>query len=203
MLSLVMCLSLLPMSVFAATGEDDGHICDVPGSYCLVCDVAKKINALPTASEITVDNAAAVTEQIHTIDRIKGNLTDREYNELLTLIEHGDDGSGYGLDVPTRYMQAVTKIRSLTGGGSLYITKAFRSEAGSVVNTQNAVVQLRITGVDDTTYSQDVTLFTLPVQTNILNLGPITGSAEFMSTTLFYSANADANGWTYDIVRYG
>lgn len=79
---------------------------------CLVCEVAGMINALPEANEIAESNATAVIEQIHAIDRIKGGLSDEQYDELLQWVETGENGSGQGLDVPKRYVDAVAAIQN-------------------------------------------------------------------------------------------
>ena len=121
-LSLVMMLGLAVVSAAAVDANGD-HVCD--STPCLVCDIAAKINALPDAANITVDNAAAVTEQIHAIDRVKMDLTDEQYDELLTVVATRPNGSGYGLDEPVRYMEAVEKVVSLNAGGSLYAQKSY------------------------------------------------------------------------------
>lgn len=123
-LALIMTLSLCPVTAFAAIGEDDKHVCDDPDSYCLVCDVAEKINALPDV--VSVDNAADVTEQIHAIDRIKVELTDDQYEEMLTLVDTRPNSSGFGgLAEPVRYMDTLFALAELDAGGSLYIQKKY------------------------------------------------------------------------------
>ncbi len=181
LLTAVMVVCLIP-SAFAA---NDVHTCDsANGTYCIVCDVAEKINALPAADEITVNNAAKVTDEIHAIDRIKGALTDEQYEELLTLVECGNDGSGYGTDVPARYMEALEKVREF-GGNTLAISKKFVAADGTPVNVDNAEVTVNVTNVD-TGDSFTLTLATMPYA-----LGTLSSDASF------YSENADGDGWTY------
>ena len=185
-LTVAMVLCLFPSAAFAA--EEITHSCNsAKGVYCLVCDLAEKINALPAAEEITVDNAAAVTEQIHAIDRLKVEIDydGTEYEELMTMVESGNDGSGYGTDVPLRYMEAVEAVR-LLGGNSLYISKSFVASDGSEVNVDNAEVKVLVTNTD-TGVSQTLTLSTMDYIA-----GSLSADADFYS--------ADADGWTYKYI---
>lgn len=120
-----MVLTMMPAMTLTASAAND-HPCDDKDA-CIVCTVAEKINALPDADDIDVNNAAAVVEQIHAIDRIKMELTDDQYDELLTLIETRRPSSGYGVDEPKAYMEALEELASLDAGGSLYIAKSFYS----------------------------------------------------------------------------
>lgn len=95
---------------------------------CIVCTIAEMINDLPDAEDIDVYNAAAVVEQIHAIDRIKGELSDDEYEEMLDLIDTIPPKSGFGMDISKKYEEAVDKVTSLNAGGSLYITKKYSVE---------------------------------------------------------------------------
>ena len=125
LLAIVMVVGMLPVEALAM---DAAHTC---GGDCLVCRVADSINALPAADEITAENAAAVIDAIHAIDRIKVELTDDEYDELLTLVDQGENEAGGGLGVPVRYMEAVEAIRAF-GGNTLAITKKFANYDGGV-----------------------------------------------------------------------
>lgn len=179
LLTFLTVLYLIP----SALAADEAHNCNMSEEdYCIVCDVAQKINALPAADDITVNNAAVVTDKIHAIDRIKGELTDEQYEELLTLVDCGNDGSGYGTDVPVRYMEALEKIREL-GGNSLYVAKKFIAADGSAVNIDNAEITVKVTNVDT-----DET-FTLTLATAYNTLGTLCGDASF------YTENE--SGWTY------
>lgn len=178
-LSLVMMLSLAVVSAAAVDANGD-HVCD--STPCLVCDVAGKINALPAAGEITVDNAAAVTEQIHAIDRVKVDLTDEQYDELLTVVATRPNGSGYGLDEPVRYMEAVEKVVSLNAGGSLYITKSY-----SVGSTQLDWAQ---TDATLTIESLDAGSTFAPLSVTLSDIANLSALADYG----LYSATAD--GWT-------
>ena len=88
-------MALVPTAAFAAAPH-----CDKAADDCIVCKVAAMINKLPDSNEVTIANAAAVTEQIPAIDRIKVELSDDEYLELLTLVEEGTNGQGQGLGIP-------------------------------------------------------------------------------------------------------
>lgn len=178
-LSLVMMLSLAVVSAAAVDANGD-HVCD--STPCLVCDVAAKINALPDAANITVDNAAAVTEQIHAIDRVKMDLTDEQYDELLTVVATRPNGSGYGLDEPVRYMEAVEKVVSLNAGGSLYITKSY-----SVGSTQLDWAQ---TDAMLTIESLDAGSTFAPLSVTLSDIANLSALADYG----LYSATAD--GWT-------
>lgn len=122
-LALMMTLSLCPVTALAAMGGDGMHVCDEPDSYCLVCDVAEKINALPKT--VDINNAADVTEQIHAIDRIKFDLSGKQYEELLTLVETKSNEAGSQVPDPKRYVEAVEAVTSLKVGGSLAIVKKY------------------------------------------------------------------------------
>ena len=154
---------------------------------CLVCEVAGMINALPEANEIAESNATAVIEQIHAIDRIKGGLSDEQYDELLQWVETGENGSGQGLDVPKRYVDAVAAIQNF-GGNSLAVDKKFVAVDGAKVDVSDAQVQLRITSVDGD-YSQVVTLTSMDYQPNSLS-----------ADASFYSENETGDGWTYGYI---
>ncbi len=187
-LTVAMVLSLFSVTAFAA--DEITHTCNSSaGDYCLVCDVAAKINALPAADKITIENAAAVTEQIHAIDRLKVELDydGTEYEELLTMVESGNDGSGFGTDVPLRYMNAVKAVQQL-GGNSLYAMKKFVASDGSAVNVDNAEIKLEVTNVD-TNESQTLTMTTMDAIP-----GTLCADADF------YSANDSGDGWTYKYI---
>ena len=186
LLSLLLAMTMIfSMMAFPASAAE-GH-CDDEAN-CLVCNVADLINALPAAEDITVDNAAAVTDQIHAIDRIKVDLTDDEYTELLALVDTGADGSGQGLDVPVRYMEAVEAIVELDAGNSLYIAKNFVSADGSKVDVTNAIVEFEITNID-TNKAQTVALSTMDYIPNSLS-----------ANADFYTMNDDGDGWTYKFI---
>lgn len=161
--------------------------------YCLVCDVAAKINALPAAADISVDNAAAVIDQIHAIERLTPDIyADDEgdnYSELLDLVENGNDGSGYGQDVPLRYINAVTKIREL-GGNTLLVSKKFVAEDGSTVDASGAMVQFTIESTDSTGF--------VPLTVTLSSMSAMPNSLSYDAD--FYSADSDGNGWTYTYI---
>ena len=77
----------LPMTANAAQ-----HVCTQ--TPCPVCQVADLINGLPEKSQITIQNAASIIDQIHAIDRLKVELTDEQYDELLTKVAQGVSLSG-------------------------------------------------------------------------------------------------------------
>ncbi len=180
---IAMCVTVLPINVVAAVDADGNHLCAVAESDCIVCDVAHKINSLPEAENITIENAAMVTNAVHEIDRIKGKLTDEEYDELLTLVEQETDESGQGLNVPARYMQAVDVLKRLNAGGSLYVSKKFVGEDGAVLNLQNAEVALEVTDIGNNRS------FTLTMAT--LDAAPHSLGADLD----YYQESED--GWTY------
>lgn len=174
LLSIAMVCSLLPISALAATDANGVHICE-NADDCLVCDVAEKINALP---DVTAENAASAMEQLYAIDRIKFDLTDEEYDELLTLV----DAEDYA---PTRYFAAVEGVKQvMDDGASFYIQKSFLAENGTV-SAADAAATFKLTNTAAGT-SQVLTLATIPYQVN-----------SFSSDPTFYSANAEGNGWRY------
>lgn len=158
-------------AVSASAAENKHENCE---NYCLVCDVAAKVNALPEASEITIENAAKVTQQIHNIDRIKFDLTDEEYDELEQLVET----AGYGNVV--KYDAAVKAVQDLRAGNSLAVSKSF-SLPGGVFDTSEAEVSFSVTNVE----TAETTLLTLfDLGCSVSSLG-----AEYYEMT--------ADGWTF------
>jgi len=170
-------LLLLPMTANAAQ-----HVCTQ--TPCLVCQVADLINGLPEANEITLENAASVIDRIHAIDRLKVALTDEQYDELLTKVVQGNDGSGYGTGVPLRYSAAVNQVLSLTGC-DLYIQKDFLAN-GAAVDITNAQVQFKLTNMS-TGSVQTLTLSTLS-----MSPGTLAASGSH------YAESSD--GWTYKYI---
>lgn len=190
-MAIVMIIGIIP-----AVSAENTHVCGTPeDEYCLVCDIADKINALPIADDITINNAAVVTDQIHAIDRLKVSLDYDDdtvsicddYYELLKLVESGNDGSGFGTNVPVRYKNAVEKVSEF-GGSSLFITKEFMSADENEINVSDATVTLKIEKIVDgeTTAPITLTMSTMDYIPNSLSENPD-----------FYSANADGSGWTY------
>lgn len=158
-------------AVSASAAENNHANCE---NYCLVCDVAAKVNALPDVSEITIENAAAVTQQIHNIDRVKFDMTDEEYDEFELLV----DTEGYGNVV--KYDAAVKAVRDLRVGNSLAVSKSF-SIKGGVFDTSEAEVSFSVTNVE----TAETTLLTLfDLGASVSSLG-----AEYYEMT--------ADGWTF------
>lgn len=149
---------------------------------CLVCEVADMINDLPDAEDITEENAAAVIDQIHAIDRVKFDLTDDEYLELMELIEL--ETPDFGMAVPARYQAAVAAILALEDGAEFYISKEFLSVDGSDVDVTDAEVTFMIEGEG---YSETITMTTMDYVLNSLSADPD-----------FYSE--EASGWTYKYI---
>ncbi len=176
MLSVVCVTSTL---VTATTVDHD--LCADSGKYCLVCDVAEKVNAIPDAEDITIDNAAKVMQQINDIDRIKYDLSDDEYEELLNRVATQQNASGNGLPDIAKYVNAVNKIKELTGV-KLAISKSLNLGNGvEIADLSEAEVSFEITNVD-TNATQTLTLFDLGTSTSAFGAD-------------FYTAEQD--GWTY------
>lgn len=174
--------ALFVMAMTPAMAAACTHSAPAADSDCIVCKVAAMINALPAKNEITIDNAAKVIDDIHAIDRIKYDLSDEEYEEMLTLVEEAKDVSGGGLGVPKRYVEAVERINSLTNGGWLLAKKKFVAPDGTTVDVSNADVKFEITGTTakGNPFSQTLTLF---------DMGSMASD--------FYAANTEGDGWTY------
>ena len=174
--------ALFVMAMTPAMAAACTHSAPAADSDCIVCKVAAMINALPAKDEITIDNAAKVIDDIHAIDRIKYDLSDEEYEEMLTLVEEAKDVSGGGLGVPKRYVEAVERINSLTNGGWLLAQKKFVAPDGTTVDVSKAEVEFEITGTtaENETFSQTLTLF---------DMGSMVSD--------FYAANMEGDGWTY------
>ncbi len=189
-------LAMLMACVSAFASESDsqraGYRCEEGSScllcahesdYCLVDDIASKINALPEDKDVKVENAAWVIDQIHAIDRLKVELTEGQYEELLALIESGDDGSGFSV-VPMRYARVVDAIQKL-GGNSLLVTKKYVAESGSVLDVSKAQVSLKVTSVASG-------------ETLNLTLSSMSAAQNTLSAALgFYSVVEDGVGWTF------
>lgn len=174
LLSIAMVCSMLPISALAATDANGVHICENAGD-CLVCEVADKINALP---DVTAESAAAAMEQLYAIDRIKFDLTDDEYDELLTLV----DVENYA---PARYFDTIDALLALEEDVAFFVvTKSFISDEGTV-SAADAAATFKLTNTA-TGAAQTLTLATIPYQMN-----------SFSSDPTFYSANAEGNGWCY------
>ena len=156
----------------SASQTNDHALCQ---EYCLVCDVAEKVNALPDASEITLENALAVTQQIHNIDRIKFDMTDEEYDEFALLVQK----EGYGHVV--KYENAVDAIRKLNAGNSLYVQKKFDLNGETLSDTSDAEVSFAVKNLSNG-QTDVVTLFDLGATTSALG-------AEYYEMT--------SDGWTY------
>ncbi len=198
LMTLCMAVTMLPMTTWAEAARHAG--CTGEGQYCLVCDIADKINALPNPENITVENVAAVIDQVHAIDRIKVNLDIIEdadgneidqYEALLTLIETVPPASGIGYPVPAKYADTVAKIREF-GGNSLYVQKSFQSFDGREVDVYDAEVLFSLERLDVLT----------PVEPLILTMSMMGGNMpDSLSTDAdFYSMNVDENGWTYKYI---
>ncbi len=173
-LLIVTMLGTTALAVAAATNKVDHAECASKGEYCLVCDVAAKVNAIPDEENITIENAATVMQQINDIDRIKYDLSDEQYDEFEALVET----SGYGQ--VTRYNNAVNKIKNLTGV-RLVVTKQVVLGDKAITDLSEAEVSFEITNAD-TNATQTLTLFDLGAKTSAFGAD-------------FYTANSD--GWTY------
>ncbi len=160
-------------STSALAATTNHSLCANDSEYCLVCDVAEKVNAIPDVENITIENAATVMQQINDIDRIKFDLTDEQYDEFEELVET----SGYGQ--VTRYNNAVNKILQLDNGAEFYVTKDFLGL--DVSDTSEAEVSFEITNVSSGV-TQTLTMFDL-------------GESKSAFGTDFYTKNS--NGWTY------
>ena len=90
--AMIMLFGLKPNISFASAEAIDHSVCETSEDYCLVCDVAEKVNSLPEKEAITIENSAEVIQQIHDIDRIKYDLTDQQFEELVALVDTHDDG---------------------------------------------------------------------------------------------------------------
>lgn len=101
------------------SSETDYGISNTDENYCLVCDLATKINSLPSGDEIINDDSGDIIdlacENINEIDSIKFNLTDDEYYELEDIV---------GKNIP-RYFEAVDALRSLNESVGFAVTKTF------------------------------------------------------------------------------
>ena len=165
-------------SARASASETVQHVC-ADGEYCLVCDVAEQVDALPTADEITLDNAAAVTQQIHNIDRIKYDMSDEQFDQFRTLVEV----ENYG-DV-VRYDNAVAKLQSLQGYTQLAIAKKLDLCGEAVQDTSEAEVSFSVRNIS-TNQTTELTLFDLGCETSALgeNAYQMTSDGWIFSYTL-------------------
>ncbi len=189
-LSAVMMLSLMPMA-FAS----DAHNCN-DAKDCLVCYLAELINSLPEAKEISVDNAAEVTDTLHAIDCVKFDLSDAEYDDLMTLVVNKESDIG-GLPAPKAYMEALNAVVNLQEGCTFAISK--RAEIAGIENydLSESVVAFEITGADG--YCATVTLRDAVQGVFTLDESQVE-SVDFFTATLasfdgYYTM--EEQGWTY------
>ncbi|MBQ9730381.1 MAG: hypothetical protein IJV80_06195 [Clostridia bacterium] len=139
--------SLGTAAVTASAAEPVLHPSHTEG-YCLACDVAEQINALPAASDITLDNAAAVTQQIHNIDRIKFGLSDAEFSEMVDYLSVELTDTGFGVGEVTKYEEAIDAVESLVGGSWFAVQKKFDLGGEAVQDTSEAEVSFELKNVD-------------------------------------------------------
>ncbi len=189
-LSAIMMLSLMP-TAFAS----DAHNCN-DTKDCLVCHLAELINSLPEAEKISAENAAEVTDILHAIDCMKFDLSDAEYDELMTLVVNQESAIG-GLPAPKAYMEALNAIVNLQEGCTFLISK--RAEIAGIENydLSESVVAFEITGDDG--YCATVTLRDAVQGVFTLDESQA-DSVDFFTATLasfdsYYSM--DEQGWTY------
>lgn len=216
--SLCMAVVLLgtPVTTFA---DPHAHTTEYSGTkgdddYCLVCDVATKVNNLyrDSVDEITVENAAKVISQIHAIDQIKFELEDEQYEELIALTDGWSEGE-YG-ELPSKYFKAKEKINELgRTGGWLYSTKKVLGVGGDcALDLSEAKVSLEVTPVDaadDGTYvaKSDAETMNLDMYGMYDNFSMVLNetTTDFRGQRSFYKrydvnagviANVNNNGWT-------
>ena len=150
-LAALLCVALSSggaVAVTAAAEEPTLHPSHTDG-YCLLCDVASQINALPSAEAITLENAAEVTQQIHNIDRVKyGIETDAEFDEMVEYLGVEMTDTGFGVGDVTKYAEAIDAIENLGGGGWFAVQKKFDLSGELLTDTSEAVVSFELKNVD-------------------------------------------------------
>ncbi|MBR6568625.1 MAG: InlB B-repeat-containing protein [Clostridia bacterium] len=189
-LSVLMAFSVMPMA-FA----QDAHNC-VDADNCLVCYIAELINSLPEAKDISAENAAEVTDTIHAVDCVKFELTDEEYDELLSLVAAAENSNG-GLPVPKAYMEALNAIVNLDDGCSFHISKDVLLKGEDIYDLSEAYVAFEITGENG--YCSTLTLRDAVQGVFTLDESQV-ASVDFFTATLasfegYYTM--DKQGWTY------
>ncbi|MBQ9118204.1 MAG: hypothetical protein IJY11_03270 [Clostridia bacterium] len=199
---LLMTVTAFAMSAVAFSGTfgvaqasaADGlvHSCE-EDQYCLVCDLAQKINEeLPIASEISLDNAAAVIQTIHDIDRIKFDLTDEQFDELSLLVDVGAYGYVY------KYYQAIDAVNNVEGGINLAIAKSIVLSGETLSSTEETEISFEIVNVD-TNQATTLTMYDLGTSMNTL-----TGDEPLFQQTCFTTGNGHyemtADGWIFQYV---
>ncbi len=192
LLTLVMIAAMVLGMMTAAAAADGDAIEHQLHDGCGVCQLADMINMLPEKEDITLDNATAVINQIHAIDRSKYDLLNGVYGDeaeaydlLLTLVDSQPNSTGFdGTNEPRKYVEAVEKIRSLTGI-NLMITKVIEPNERSV-DVSKAFVEITATNV-------------VTGQTFTMNLQTMPHVPYSLSDDRsFYSYNE--NGWTYRFI---
>lgn len=189
-LSVLMVFSVMPMA-FA----QDAHNC-VDADNCLVCYIAELINSLPEARDISAENAAEVTDTIHAVDCVKFELTDEEYDELLSLVATAENNNG-GLPVPKAYMEALNAIVNLDDGCSFHISKDVLLDGEDIHDLSETYVAFEITGENG--YCSTLTLRDA-VQGVFTLYESQADSVDFFTATLasfegYYTM--EKQGWTY------
>ncbi len=101
----------------------------------LIAEVRSKIDALPEAENITIENAAVVTSQIQEIDQIKFDLTDADYEELIRRTDAWSGGE-YG-ERPAKYFAACKALIKLqNSSGQLVMRKKVLGDFGMDLETE-------------------------------------------------------------------
>ena len=166
------------VSSFSAYAEEPiTHVCDESG-YCLPCDVATRINTLPNPEDITIENAAEITEQIHTIDRLKYEMSDEEVEIFYSLLTEVD-----AYYMPTRYANAIARLQEFKGFTQFVITKKFDLASNTTPDLSFAEVTFAVESLDSGK-TTELTLF---------DLAAVNGA--FSSDADMYQASQD--GWTF------
>ena len=151
---------------------------------------------MPEARDISAENAAEVTDTLHAIDCVKFELTDEEYDELLSLVTTAENNNG-GLPVPKAYMEALNAIVNLDDGCSFHISKDVLLKGDDIRDLSEAYVAFEITGENG--YCSTLTLRDAVQGVFTLDESQV-ASVDFFTATLasfegYYTM--DKQGWTY------
>lgn len=210
----VMMVSSLALGVSFFSSEDESsQLCS--GEDCLACTAAALVNDLPDPDDITIENAAAVMEQINQIDRMKSQLDTEtpddegmtEYDHFIAQVE-GQDPSGdsdgdseNGPDSESRsdseknieesipkYDDVLTDIEQVEGGSFAAVSKAVRGVPAEQLDWSQTDATFSIECIETT--NENVTFNSgKPLE---VTLGEIQGGS--MEANGLYAKKS--NGWT-------
>ncbi|MBQ2829466.1 MAG: S-layer homology domain-containing protein [Oscillospiraceae bacterium] len=195
--ALALVVAVLPLVGLDGAADEPRHQYCI-GDECGVCELADMIYSLPAdTSEITLENAAQVLDQLHAIDRMKYDAflpyeyDDDVFDTVYMAFAELCGGVGYG-GMPTRFSAALDKINDLgmNDGGWVLIDKSILAE-GKNIDFAYSDAQFRIERVGGGIAPMTVTL-----SGDAATMGMSWLSASPCAASVL-AENGVQTGWTY------